>query len=49
MNKPKIINFHKIGLPSLGYISVAEKESLPFKVKRVCWTYFTPEDVERVR
>ena len=47
MNNPKIINFPKIGLPSLGYISVAEKEALPFEVKRVYWTYFTPEDVER--
>ena len=49
MNKPKIINFPKIGLPSLGYISLAEKETLPFEVKRVYWTYFTPEDVERGR
>ena len=47
MNKPKIINFPKIGLPSLGYISLAEKDTLPFEVKRVYWTYFTPEDVER--
>ena len=49
MNKPKIINFHKIGLPSSGYISVAEMKTLPFEVKRVCWTYFNPEDVERGR
>lgn len=47
INKPKIINFSKIGLPSSGYISVAEKETLPFEVKRIYWTYFTPEDVER--
>ena len=49
MNKPKIINFPKIGFPSVGYISLAEKETLPFEVKRVYWTYFTPEDVERGR
>ena len=44
---PAIINFPKIGNSSLGYISLAENETLPFKVKRVYWTYFTPEDIER--
>ena len=45
--KPHIIEFTRIGDPSLGYISVAEHETLPFPVKRVYWTYFTPEDVKR--
>ena len=45
--KPKIILFPKFGKSSLGYISLAENESLPFEVKRVYWTYYTPEDVER--
>jgi len=44
---PKIIQFPKIGEPSLGYISVAENITLPFNVRRVYWTYFTPEDVQR--
>lgn len=44
---PTIINFPKLGNPSLGYISVAEKDTLPFIVKRIYWTYYTPEDVER--
>ena len=44
---PSIINFPKIGSSSLGYISLAENETLPFEVKRIYWTYFTPEDVER--
>ena len=44
---PKIIQFPKIGNSSLGYISLAENETLPFEVKRIYWTYFTPEDVER--
>jgi len=44
---PYIINFPKIGESSLGYISIAEKENLPFAPKRVYWTYFTPEDVKR--
>jgi hypothetical protein len=47
LDKPYLINFPKIGEPSLGYISVAEKMNLPFKPKRVYWTYFTPENIER--
>lgn len=46
-NKPRKINFSKIGSTEIGYISVAEKNKLPFKVKRIYWTYFTPENVKR--
>ncbi len=42
-----MIQFPKIGQPALGYISIAEKENLPFVPKRVYWTYYTPEEVER--
>lgn len=45
--EPYLIQFPKIGNPSLGYISLAENDLLPFEVKRVYWTYFTPESVER--
>jgi hypothetical protein len=45
--RPHILEFKRIGDSSLGYISVAEKDALPFEVKRVYWTYFTPEDVQR--
>ncbi len=45
--KPFIINFPKLGGSDLGYISVAEKEHLPFQPERIYWTYFTPEDIER--
>ena len=45
--QPYLINFPKIGKPIEGYISVAEKETLPFIVKRIYWTYFTPESVNR--
>lgn len=45
--KPFLIEFSKIGGTSLGYISVAEKETLPFQVNRIYWTYYTPEDVKR--
>ena len=47
ITEPHIVEFKKIGNPSLGYISLAENETLPFEVKRVYWTYFTPENVER--
>jgi hypothetical protein len=45
--KPYIIEFHKIGTAQIGYISIAEKEFLPFEIKRVYWTYHTPENVVR--
>ena len=46
--RPHIIQFKSIGTPSIGYISVAEQlEHIPFEIKRVYWTYFTPQDVSR--
>jgi hypothetical protein len=47
VNNPYLIKFPKIGNTQLGYISIAEKENLPFVPKRIYWTYYTPEDVER--
>jgi dTDP-4-dehydrorhamnose 3,5-epimerase-like enzyme len=44
---PKIISFPKIGKTIEGYISVTENDTLPFEVKRVYWTYFTPENISR--
>jgi WxcM-like, C-terminal len=41
------MEFPKVGSSQLGYISIAEKNNLPFAVKRVYWTYYTPESVER--
>ena len=46
--EPQIITLNKIGSPILGYISVAENlENIPFEIKRVYWTYYTPQDVTR--
>ena len=45
--EPYLIEFPKIGNSVQGYISVAEKHTLPFEPKRVYWTYFTPESVQR--
>jgi hypothetical protein len=50
MTTPCIVPFSKIGEPSLGFISVAEYEKdIPFKVKRVFWTYRTPKEIIRGR
>ena len=45
--QPYLIEFPKIGKTIEGYISVAENDTLPFEVKRVYWTYFTPESIRR--
>ena len=46
-SRPFIIEFPKVGQPTLGYISIAEGDDLPFVPKRIYWTYYTPEEVER--
>lgn len=48
--KPHIITFKPIGEPAIGYISVAElARDIPFEVKRLYWTYYTPESIVRGR
>ncbi|TWP25135.1 WxcM-like domain-containing protein [Apibacter muscae] len=48
MNKPYILEFNKIGASQLGFITVAEAhKNVPFDIKRVYWTYYTPQDVIR--
>jgi dTDP-4-dehydrorhamnose 3,5-epimerase-like enzyme len=48
MNHPELIDLGKVGKPELGYISVAEaQQNIPFEIKRVYWTYYTPQDVLR--
>ena len=47
--QPHLITFPKHGESTIGYISVADNNKLPFKVERVFWTYFTPESVVRGR
>jgi dTDP-4-dehydrorhamnose 3,5-epimerase-like enzyme len=46
---PHLIVFDKIGDPSMGYISVGQNDKLPFEVKRIFWTYHTPESIVRGR
>jgi mannose-6-phosphate isomerase-like protein (cupin superfamily) len=50
VNKPHIIEFPKLGASDIGYISVIENSKLiPFDIKRVFWTYYTPESIVRGR
>jgi dTDP-4-dehydrorhamnose 3,5-epimerase-like enzyme len=47
---PYLIEFPKVGDPTLGYISISEFEkNVPFACKRTFWTYYTPESVVRGR
>ena len=48
MKLPELKEFPTIGSPSLGYITVGETNiNVPFVIKRVYWTYYTPNDVLR--
>lgn len=50
MEQPQLIDFPRIGKSAIGYIGVAEaSEHLPFEIKRVFWTYYTPESIVRGR
>jgi dTDP-4-dehydrorhamnose 3,5-epimerase-like enzyme len=50
VNKPYLIEFPKLGASDIGYISVVENSNLiPFDIKRVFWTYYTPESIVRGR
>jgi hypothetical protein len=44
---PKKITLEKHGSPVMGYLTPVDKKNLPFPVKRVFWTYFTPERINR--
>lgn len=51
MNKSvQLVNFPKIGSPMEGYLSIGQSNMhVPFTIKRVFWTYFTPDSVTRGR
>lgn len=49
-NKSYLIEFNSIGSSPIGFISVAESSKhIPFEIKRVFWTFFTPESIVRGR
>ena len=46
--RPRVIEFAPIGDVSTGFLTVvALQRDMPFKVRRVFWTYGTPPDVIR--
>src|SRR5258708_3490937 len=47
VNKPRLVELSSIGSPGIGFITVAEKATAPFEIKRVYWTYYTPNNVVR--
>jgi len=45
---PRIIKMPSIGASDIGFITVAEGNSnIPFDIKRVYWTYYTPQNISR--
>lgn len=45
-----LIEIPRIGKSTEGYLSIAESRGkFPFDIKRIFWTYYTPEDVTRGR
>jgi hypothetical protein len=50
LKRPYLINFKSIGSTEIGYLSVAEPEAaVPFQIKRVFWSYYTPQSITRGR
>jgi dTDP-4-dehydrorhamnose 3,5-epimerase-like enzyme len=45
--QPYLIEFPKIGDYTQGYISISQGNSMPIDIKRVYWTYYTPEEIIR--
>lgn len=46
--KPYLLKLPSIGSSVEGYITVSETmKNIPFEVKRVYWTYYTPQNVIR--
>jgi dTDP-4-dehydrorhamnose 3,5-epimerase-like enzyme len=46
--RPHIVTLDSIGSSVEGYITIAEQQkNIPFEIKRVYWTYFTPQNVIR--
>lgn len=46
---PKKITLHKHGASVIGYLTSPTLTEIPFPIRRVFWTYFTPERITRGR
>ncbi len=49
VSSPKKIIFNKHGVPVIGYLTAPTDSEIPFHIRRVFWTYFTPERITRGR
>lgn len=48
--KPSLLQFPTNGSRATGYLTVAAaQQGIPFEIRRVFWTYFTPHEVTRGR
>lgn len=47
--QPKKIILNKHGSSGIGYLTASDVTEIPFPIRRVFWTYFTPERVIRGR
>jgi len=48
VKRPHLINFGSVGTSEIGFLSVAQEyDKIPFQIKRVYWTYYTPQKVIR--
>ena len=48
--RPHLIEFPTHGELAIGYLAVVQmQQEIPFEVKRIFWTYFTPQSVIRGR
>lgn len=49
-DRPTLLQFPTNGSSAIGYLTVAAAQGgVPFAVRRVFWTYFTPHNVTRGR
>jgi hypothetical protein len=47
-HEPHLVSLKSIGDSSIGYITISElQKDIPFDIKRVYWTYYTPQNVVR--
>ncbi len=49
MTSPKKISLNKHGASVIGYLTATTPSDIPFPIRRVFWTYFTPERITRGR
>jgi hypothetical protein len=45
--EPYMIDFGQIGASDLGYLTFIENKTMPFEVKRIYWTYYSPDNIMR--